>query len=152
VLALYGAATPANVAASDAVCTGLQLANFWQDVAIDWRKGRVYVPQEDLVRFGVDESSIAAARCDERWRALMAFECDRARTLLAHGRPLARALPWRLGLELRGVVAGGERILERIDAVGGDVFGRRPVLRARDWAVVSWRAVCGGGATARSAA
>ena len=151
VLALYGAATPENLAASDAVCTGLQLANFWQDVAIDWRKGRVYVPQEDLARFGVDEEAIAAARCDARWRALMAFECERSRALLAHGRPLARTLPWRLGLELRGVVAGGERILERIDAVGGDVFDRRPVLRARDWAVVSWRALGGGGAPARSA-
>ena len=152
VLALYGAGTPVNVAASDAVCTGLQLANFWQDVAIDWRKGRVYLPQEDLARFGLDDSAIAAGRCDERWRALMAFECARARRLLAQGRPLARALPWRLALELRGVVAGGERVLERIDAVGGDVFTRRPVLRARDWAVVSWRAIGRGPRPLRSAA
>ncbi len=140
VLALYRAATPANVAASDSVCTGLQLTNFWQDVAVDWRKGRVYLPQDDLARFDVDEAALAAERCDHRWRALMAFECERARGLLGAGRPLARALPWRLGLELDGVIAGGERILERIDAVGGDVFARRPVLRTADWALVALRA------------
>ena len=71
--------------ASDAICTGLQLTNFWQDVAIDWRKGRVYLPQEDLARFGVAEAQIADARVDERWRALLAFETARARALLAPG-------------------------------------------------------------------
>lgn len=141
VLALYDATTPENVAASDSVCTGLQLANFWQDVAIDWQKGRVYIPQDDLVRFGVAESAIAQRRCDARWRALLAFECARASDLLAAGRSLARALPWRLGLELGAVIAGGERILERIDAVGGNVFDRRPTLRPLDWTVVAWRAL-----------
>jgi len=140
-LALYQAQTPANLAASDAICTGLQLTNFWQDVAIDWRKDRVYLPQEDLDRFGVSTADIAAARADERWRALMAFEVDRARALLEGGRPLVRRLPWRLGLELSAVIAGGLRILQRIDAVDGDVFARRPVLRARDWCAVAYRAL-----------
>jgi squalene synthase HpnC len=140
-LALYRAETPANVAASDAICTGLQLANLWQDVASDWRRGRVYLPQEDLARFGVDEAQIATARADAGWRALLAFETARARALLAAGRPLARALPWRIGLELSAVIAGGWRILDRIDAVGGDVFARRPELGWADWLAVAFRAV-----------
>jgi len=147
-LALYGAQTPANLAAADAVCTGLQLTNFWQDIAIDWQKDRVYLPQDDLLRFGVREAQIAEARVDAAWRALLAFEVARARGLLEAGRPLVRALPWRLGLELSAVISGGLRILDRIDAVGGDVFARRPVLATRDWLVVAWRAVV----PARSAA
>lgn len=140
-LALYGAQTPGNGVASDAICTGLQLTNFWQDVASDWDRGRVYVPLEDLARFGVAEDAIGRRRADGRWRALMAFETARARALLQSGRPLARALPWRLGLELSAVIEGGLRILARIDRVGGDVFARRPVLTARDWCAVAYRAV-----------
>ena len=141
VLALYGADTPRNLAASDAICTALQLVNFWQDVAVDWRKGRVYLPLEDLARFGVEESAIAAARTDERWRALIAFQCARTQALFDAGRPLVRALPLRLSLELAAVIAGGERILERIEAAGGDVFRSRPVLHAQDWMLVGWRAL-----------
>jgi squalene synthase HpnC len=141
VLGLYRADTPDNLARSDAICTGLQLTNFWQDVAIDWRKGRVYLPQEDLARFRLVDDDIAAGRADGRWRDLLAFECARTRALLRHGRPLARALPWRLGLELAAVIAGGERVLDRIDAVGGDVFRRRPELGARDWMLVGARAL-----------
>lgn len=140
-LALYRADGADHLTASDAICTGLQLTNFWQDIAIDWRKDRVYIPQEDLDRFGIATADIAAQRADERWRALMAFEVDRARALLVSGRPLARALPWRLGLELSAVIAGGLRILSRIDAVRGDVFAHRPTLRALDWCAVAYRAV-----------
>jgi squalene synthase HpnC len=139
-LHLYGAATPANVAASDAVCTGLQLANFWQDVAVDHAKGRIYVPGEDLARFGVTEAAIAAGRCDAAWRALMAFEVERTGALLRAGRALPRALPPRLGLEIAGVIEGGLRILERIEAAGFDVFAHRPRLRAGDWLRVGARA------------
>lgn len=127
--------------ASDAICTALQLANFWQDVAIDWAKGRVYIPQEDLARFGVAEAQIAAARADEAWRALMAFECARARDLLRAGAPLGNALPGRIGLEIRATVLGGRAVLDRIDAVAGDVFRNRPVLGARDWLRILARAV-----------
>jgi len=140
-LALYRVDGAANLAASDSICSGLQLANFWQDVALDWRKGRVYLPQEDLARFGVRESHIEHANCDDNWRALMRFECARTRAMLDAGRPLVRAMPWRMGLELSAVIAGGRRILQRIDAVQGDVFRRRPHLRAFDWAVVAARAL-----------
>ncbi len=126
---------------SDAICSGLQLANFWQDIALDWRKGRVYLPQSDLTTFGVSEAQIARSTVDERWRSLMAFEVQRTRDLLHRGAPLARALGGRVGLELRLVVQGGLRILERIDAVNGDVFTRRPTLSARDWTLMGWRAL-----------
>jgi phytoene/squalene synthetase len=140
-LALYGTTGAANERASDAICTGLQLVNFWQDVALDWAKGRVYLPQRDLARFGVTEAQIAEGRADERWRALLAFEAARARSLLDAGRPLLRSLPLRLRVEIAGVVAGGRRVLARIDRVGGDVFRQRPVLGARDWLTVAFRAV-----------
>jgi len=139
-LALYGVDDAQSLAQSDAICTALQLANFWQDVAIDWRKDtRLYLPLEDLERFGVPPAQIANGVCDARFARLMAFETARTRALFEAGRPLTRRLPWRLGLELRAVIAGGSRILERIDAVGGDVFTRRPVLRKRDWALVTLR-------------
>lgn len=139
-LALYRVDDAQALTQSDAICTALQLANFWQDVAIDWRKDtRLYVPLEDLDRFGVPLAQIARGVCDARFTRLMAFETARTRALFEAGRPLTRRLPWRLGLELRAVIAGGSRILERIDAVRGDVFTRRPVLRKRDWALLALR-------------
>jgi squalene synthase HpnC len=140
-LSLYRRDEPGLLAMSDAICTGLQLTNFWQDVAIDWDKGRVYLPREDLARFGVDEAQIASRLVDDRWRALMAFEVARARALLKSGAPLAPALGGRIGLELRLVVQGGLRILERIDTAGGDVFRHRPALSARDWTMMGLRAL-----------
>jgi phytoene/squalene synthetase len=118
---------------SDLICSGLQFVNFWQDVAIDWKKGRVYIPQEDLARFGVDEAQIAEGRVDARWRALMHFECARARAMLVEGAPLGQALPGRIGIEIRATVKGGIAIADKIVARGGDVFRNRPVLGPRDW-------------------
>jgi squalene synthase HpnC len=140
-LLLYGAADAPNVEASNAICSALQLINFWQDVANDWRKARVYLPLEDLARFGVTEQQIDAQAVDERWRALLAFEVDRARALMERGAPLARRLPGRIGWEMRLVVQGGLRILERIERAGYDVFRRRPRLGPRDWIVIGWRAL-----------
>jgi squalene synthase HpnC len=138
-LAMYRIDAPEALVESDAICTALQLANFWQDVALDWRKGRAYVPLEDFARFDVPIDAIAEGRCDERWCRLMAFQTARTRALFERGRPLVARMPWRVGLELRAVVAGGLRVLERIDAVRGDVFTRRPVLGRRDWALLALR-------------
>ena len=143
-LAMYRVDAPENLVASDAICTGLQLTNFWQDVASDWQRGRIYVPAEDLARFGVTETQIADAQADDAWRALSAHETARTRVLIESGRPLVRALPWRIGLELSAVIAGGLTILDRIDAVGGDVFRRRPQLAGRDWLTVGCRALVPG--------
>lgn len=140
-LHLFRAATPNNLRRSDCVCTALQLINHWQDVAIDWQKPRVYLPQEDLARFGVSETQIACRYCDNSWRALMRFEVDRARELMLEGAPLGRDLPGRIGLEIRAIVAGGLRILDKIEAVNYDVFRRRPVLETPDWPRILWRAL-----------
>lgn len=142
-LGLYCADTPRHRAWSDAICSSLQLINFLQDVAIDYRKDRIYLPQEDLARFGVTEADIAAGTHDARWQALMAFQVGRARALLRSGAPLGRALGGRIGLELRMIVAGGARILDKIEGVRGDVFRRRPVLGKPDWARMLWRATVG---------
>lgn len=140
-LVLYGAADRTHLAWSDAICSSLQLINFLQDVAVDFRKDRIYLPQDELARFGVTEEAIARGVADERWHALMAFQVERARSLLYSGAPLGRALKGRIGLELRMIVAGGARILEKIEAVSGDVFRRRPVLRAYDWPLMFLRSI-----------
>ena len=126
---------------SDAICSALQLINFWQDVGIDIEKGRIYLPQEDLVRFGVSEADIAAHADTPGWRALMAFEVARARALMLSGAPLATRLPGRIGWELRLVIQGGLRILEHIERAGYDVFRRRPKLGKPDYVVMAWRAL-----------
>lgn len=150
-LHLYRALSEDNQLQSDCICSSLQLINFWQDVAIDWKKPRIYLPQDDLQRFGVSEAQIAAGRVDHNWRALMQFQIDRARDLMHRGAPLGRAIPGRIGLELRMVVAGGLRILEKIEAVDYDIFTRRPVLRALDWPLLSWRALFATAASPRRA-
>lgn len=138
-LHLYDADDVFNRSQSDAVCTGLQLVNFWQDVAIDWKKSRVYLPQDKLKRHGVSESHIDKGLCDAAWIALMSEQTTQARSLLLEGLPLARRLPGRIALELRMIVYGGLRILERMEQLHYDVFRHRPTLRKRDWALLSWR-------------
>ncbi len=140
-LALYGVDARSSEPESDGICTALQLANFWQDVAFDWHKGRLYLPLEDLERFDVSLSHVAGGVSDDRWTRLMAFETARTRLLFDAGRPLVRRLPWRVGIELSAVIAGGMRILERIDAVHGDVFTQRPLLRKRDFPLLAWRTI-----------
>lgn len=139
-LALYEADNEQNLRDSDAICTALQLINFWQDVAIDWQKARIYLPLEDMARFKVTETHIAEAKTDAAWKALMQFEIDRARRLMLSGSPLALRLKGRLGWELRLVVQGGLRILEKIESANYDVFHNRPTLRAGDWLLLGWRA------------
>ncbi|MGE5648604.1 MAG: squalene synthase HpnC [Bacillota bacterium] len=139
-LHLYESATEQNLRDSDAICTALQLINFWQDVAIDWSKSRIYLPEEDLERFGVGAGHIATATVDDAWRALMRYEVGRARAMMLSGAPLASRLGGRIGWELRLVVQGGLRILDRIEAADFDVFRRRPRLRAWDWSVMLARA------------
>jgi len=140
-LQLFDAATEQNLAHSDAICSSLQLINFWQDVEVDWRKDRVYLPQDEMRRFGVSEKEIAAGIVAGPWRALMRFQVERARALINSGAPLGRALPGRIGLEIRTIVQGGLRILEKIDKSEGDVYHHRPVLQAWDWPVIFARAL-----------
>jgi len=140
-LRLFARDDEANRRDSDAICSSLQLINHWQDVAVDWRKGRVYLPEEDLERFGVTQARIAAGRADGPWKDLMAFQCQRARAMMRSGTPLGSRLPGRFGLEIRAICSGGLRILDKIEAVDGDVFAHRPVLAGADWLAVLWRAI-----------
>jgi phytoene synthase len=140
-LHLFGRTDAQSLAQSDAICSGLQLANFWQDLELDWAKGRVYLPQDELRRYGVTEAQIAEQRCDDAWRALLGLQVSRTRTMLASGASLGRALPGRTGLEIRTTVQGGLRILEKLEAAACDVFRQRPVLTWFDWPLLLWRAL-----------
>ena len=139
VLHLFGRTEPEHLMQSDCICTALQLINFWQDVAVDWKKDRVYIPQTDFPHFHVSEDDIAAGRCSANWAALMDFEIDRAMALMKRGAPLVHALPGRLGWEIRLTIQGGLHILERIRQVRGDVFKHRPKLGKADWLVLAAR-------------
>ena len=140
-LALFKVQDPQSLAQSDAICTALQLINFWQDVAVDWQKARVYLPQEDLLRHGVTEDQIAHARIDDNWRALLQIELTRARELMHSGSPLATRVPGRMGWELRLIIQGGLRVIEKIEAADYDVFRHRPTLGKLDWCILFWRAL-----------
>jgi squalene synthase HpnC len=140
-LHLYGEVAPEHFEWSDRICSALQLINFWQDVEIDFRKNRIYLPQDEMARFRVNESQIAARDTGGGWSALMMFQIERARAMLRSGEPLAKRLPGRIGLEIRTVVQGGLRILEKLEHARGDMFRARPVLRAWDWPLLLARAV-----------
>ena len=141
-LHLFKRTTDRELAWSDAICSSLQLVNFWQDVDVDYAKdNRVYLPLDDMARFGVDERHLSGKLCDAPWQALMKFEVERAREMMLSGKPLGRALPGRIGLEIRATVQGGLRILEKIERAGYDVFRRRPVLQAFDWPLLLLKAV-----------
>lgn len=135
-LHLYGEATPVNLAYSDAICTSLQLINFWQDVAKDYAIGRIYLPLDELAQYDVSEEQIAQGISDDNWRALMKFEVERARTMMLSGAPLGSILTGRIGLEMRMIIAGGLRILDKLAAADYDMFRRRPVLRPFDWVIM----------------
>lgn len=135
-LHLYQEATPANLAYSDAICTSLQLINFWQDVKKDYAIGRIYLPQDEMAGYGVTEHHLAEERVDEAWRALMQFQVQRARDMMRSGAPLGSILTGRIGLEMRLIIAGGNRILARLESAKFDMFRHRPVLRPIDWVIM----------------
>ncbi|MCD6026503.1 MAG: phytoene synthase [Solimicrobium sp.] len=139
ILHLYDAVSSENLRDSDAICSALQLINFWQDIAIDWQKRRIYIPLEDMKHFGVTEQTIDQKIGGSAFTSLMQFEIKRTRELLFSGSQLAKRLPGRIGLELRAVVQGGLRILEKIELNPESVFHNRPTLTKWDWLVISWR-------------
>jgi squalene synthase HpnC len=139
-LVLYGIDDDDARAESDAICTALQLINFWQDIALDLAKGRVYLPLAECRHFGVDTEKLGPREVGAPWQALLRFQHARARALLCSGAPLCRRLPGRIGFELKLIVEGGLRILEKLARNGGEVFTRRPTLRALDWPLILARA------------
>jgi squalene synthase HpnC len=122
VLYVFGAATPERMILSDQVCTALQLAEHWQDVAEDYQAGRIYLPAEDMERFGCAESDLAAPSAGPALRALMAFEVERAGRLLDEGAPLVGNLRGSARVAVAGYVAGGRAALAAITAAGHDVL------------------------------
>jgi squalene synthase HpnC len=140
-LHLHGSASDTNLTRSDRICTALQLINFWQDLTQDFEENdRIYVPLEDMRRFGVTEEHFRQRRSDSAMVALMRFQWRRAREIMLSGAPLARDITGRFGLELRLIVEGGLRVLDRLEAGSGDVFAR-PRLRRSDLLVMFWRAL-----------
>ncbi|MCU4184534.1 squalene synthase HpnC [Acidiferrimicrobium sp. IK] len=145
VLAAFGAVTPQRVAWSDRICTALQLAEHWQDVAEDHAAGRVYIPAEDLARFGVDpaELSATAAPAGPALRGLLAFEAARARRLLEEGTPLVASLRGRARLAVAGFVAGGHAALDALAGAGFDPLQGPPRPKATAVAVRTARLLLG---------
>ena len=135
-LHLYEETSETNLKYSDAICTSLQIINFWQDVKKDYAIGRIYLPQDEMARFGVTEAHIAEERADAAWRELMQFQVQRARDMMKSGAPLGSILTGRIGLEMRLIIAGGLRILDKLESAQYDMFRHRPVLRPLDWVIM----------------
>jgi len=143
VLYLFGYRDEGSQRLSDQICTGLQLANFWQDIAVDLRKNRVYLPREDMAQFGVTLEDLRVHNADSRFVALMQHEVVCARELLVAGSALAGIVDKRLSRDVRMFAGGGLAILRAIEQVDYDVFSRRPKLRKSDYLRIGWRAFRG---------
>lgn len=140
-LHLYGAAETRNLAYSDAICSSLQLINFLQDVAIDYRKNRIYLPQDEMEKHRITEAQIARGDSSGTWGMFMHFQIERTRKLLQSGAPLGKILPGRIGLEMRMIIMGGESILRKLHKSHGDIFNQRPVLKPGDWIYMLYRSI-----------
>lgn len=143
VLGVFGHRDPELLPLSDAVCTALQLTNFWQDVAVDLAKDRIYLPAVDCGRHGVSEEALRAGEVSPEFRALMAELVERTRSIFDFGRSLPDRVNGDLSFHLRLVWLGGVTVLDRIEAAGYDVFRKRPKLSTRDRLAVVARAVAG---------
>ena len=140
VLRVAGHDDPALDSRSDALCTALQLTNFWQDFGVDWRRGRLYLPLEDYARAGADEADLAAGRWTAAWQNALTVAVTRTRGLFARGRPVCDAVRGRLRWELRLTWLGGSRVLDQVQA-SPDVLNHRPRLTLRDVPVLVGKAV-----------
>jgi squalene synthase HpnC len=140
VLRMAGYRNEALDAASDCVCTALQITNFLQDLDVDWRRGRLYVPADVYESFGATENELKAPALSQSWKAAVAEMASRTRGLFDEGRAVCDAVDGRLGLELRLTWLGGCRILDRLDGTGYDPRAHRPSLGLWDGAPILWKA------------
>ncbi len=144
-LHLYGISDARALQRSDAICTALQLINFWQDPSVDLPRGRFYLPLTDCAAHGLARESFDSFRPMTTTQpprqaiALMGYEASWARELMRQGAPLVHRLPGRAGWELRLVVQGGLRILDKIEALGHDTFSQRPTIGKSDAPLLAWR-------------
>lgn len=144
VLMLFGYRDEQRLRWSDQICTALQLANFWQDISVDRGKGRVYIPQEDLARFGVADAALMAGAEGPEIRQLMAFQVARARALFQHGRPLCGNVSGRLSLELKAIWLGGMGILDAVELLQDRVVNQRPSHARRERLGFLWNTLVPG--------
>ncbi|MDD2923867.1 squalene synthase HpnC [Rhodoferax sp.] len=140
-LHLYGINDPAALAQSDQICTALQLINFWQDIHVDVARGRWYPSMETMARFQVSEADLQPTSHTENASKLVAYYANHARAMMLKGADLAHKIPGRAGWELRLVVQGGLRILDKIEALGFATWRTRPKLTLLDLPVLLWRAL-----------
>lgn len=146
-LHLYGVDDARSLAQSDAICSALQLINFWQDLSVDLPRGRRYLPQEDCRAHGLATGDfetfvpLGRAAAPGQAIALVASQVAWARALMREGAPLVHRLPGRAGWELRFVVQSGGRILDKIEAQGCDSFSSRPTIGRADAPLLAWRAL-----------
>ncbi|WP_047518396.1 squalene synthase HpnC [Methylophilus sp. Q8] len=144
-LQLYGSDTPQHRLWSDQICSALQLINFYQDIAPDLQKhgavGRIYLSLDEMQAAGISEQDLRQQRVDAPWQAFFMHNVMRAETMLLAGKPLGRALPGRIGFELRMMIAGGERILHKLKSCRGDIYHHRPTLKAYDWLLILLKAL-----------
>jgi len=143
VLYIAGAFNEPNARLSDATCTALQLANFWQDVARDLAIGRIYLPREDRDRFEYPISDLRGLKFTPRFASLLKFEVERTRSLFAEGRPLAARIPREMAVNIDLFSRGGLAILDRIERQGYDVLSSRPALTKRTKFSLMLRAMAG---------
>jgi hydroxysqualene synthase len=139
-LHLYGVHAPKALARSDDICSALQLINFWQDLSQDIPRRRYYLTQQDCQRLGISPADIEAGRSSPSTIALIAEYVSAARARMQNGAALVHQIPGRAGWELRLVVQGGLRILDKIEALGFATLHTRPRLHATDYALMLWRA------------
>jgi hydroxysqualene synthase len=139
-LHLYGVGDAVSLRQSDAVCSALQLINFWQDLGVDAARGRLYAPQDEMRAAGVTPEQLCSRADSAATRALVRRLCDWSAALMHEGAPLACRVPGRAGWELRLVVQGGLRVLEKIAAMDHATLRQRPTLNAADLPRLLWRA------------
>lgn len=143
VLALYGIEDPEALRASDAVCTALQLTNFWQDLGQDLKRGRLFIPLEDLARYGLDSGNLTRASSRAALTNLLIHECHATRDLFARGAPILRMTPALLSLHLRATIAGGRAILRAVERLGWRALERRPTINGVARVGIALRALAG---------
>lgn len=141
VLLLHGKREEELHLLADHICTGLQLANFWQDVGVDLEKDRMYLPEDDRKTYAVTEEALFARRADDKYRQLLAFQVDRTQGIFNQGAPLTKKLRGLLRLEIRLTWLGGTTILRKIEALKYDTLNHRPTVGKADMALLFLKAL-----------